>query len=148
MPSSYAPRLPPRLPFSPLIPGVDRSDSSSTLASGDSFLSSSSLSFVLVKACRLPIPDGHHNHNLNNPPLSPSATIPPKQIIQLLDLLERMDGDIAAEVQRVQHGIREAWTLIHDHKQGQETRNSRGEARRGREKRETKGVDDEFWLGV
>lgn len=47
----------------------------------------------------------------SSPQLSP-ASIPPKDISSLLDLLESMDNDVASEVRRVQRGIQEARMLV------------------------------------
>ena len=49
--------------------------------------------------------------NSSSPRLSP-ASIPPKDISSLLDLLESMDNDVASEVRRVQRGIQEARMLV------------------------------------
>ncbi len=78
----------------------------------------------------------------------PPTKIPPKQIIALLDLLERMDDDVGKEVQRVRESIGEARHIIMDHREEQNANDQRVEKRRDLERRETKGVDDEFWLNA
>lgn len=74
--------------------------------------------------------------------------IPPRQIISLLDLLERMDNDMVKEVQRVRESIKEARLEIAEYRSERDARDGEMLKRRARERRETKGVDDEFWLQV
>ena len=91
-------------------------------------------------------------HRFEKPlPSAPSVVvtrIPPRDIISLLDLLERMDNDMMKEVQRVRESIREAWTEIAEYRQERDARDVEMARRRARERRETKDVDDEFWLQV
>ena len=81
-----------------------------------------------------------------HPPLSPP--IPPKQIISLLNLLDRMDDDITRDVQRLRESIKETHLEIAEaHKEIQQE--ERQLARhRAKEQRETKGIDDDFWLNA
>ncbi|KAI0727966.1 hypothetical protein C8Q72DRAFT_885826 [Fomitopsis betulina] len=71
-------------------------------------------------------------------------------IVNLLNLLDRMDNDVSCEVQRVLESIRETRALVRGVKDEQRARSSEFLARRDHEKenQETKGVQDEFWLGV
>ena len=61
-----------------------------------------------------------------------------------------MDNDVSCEVQRVRENIRETRALVKEVKGEQRARSAEFLARRDREResRETKGVNDEFWLGV
>ena len=59
-----------------------------------------------------------------------------------------MDNDMMKEVQRVRESIREAWTEIAEYRQERDARDVEMARRRARERRETKDVDDEFWLQV
>ena len=74
--------------------------------------------------------------------------IPPRQIISLLDLLERMDNDMVKEVQRVRESIKEARADIEEYRNERSLRDNVVEQRKAREGRDTKDVDDEFWLQV
>ena len=61
-----------------------------------------------------------------------------------------MDNDVSCEVQRVRENIRETRALVKEVKGEQRARSAEFLARRDREQesRETKGVNDDFWLGV
>ncbi|KAI0769311.1 HET-domain-containing protein [Trametes elegans] len=78
----------------------------------------------------------------------PSTTVSPKEVISLLNLLESMENDIVTEVQRVRLGIQEARTLVRECRQDCEERTRALQKRRERERRETKGAEDDFWLGT
>jgi len=82
------------------------------------------------------------------PSVPPSKALPPKEILALLALLERMDNDVAKEVQRIQIRIQEAFTMIDDYYDHEKERVARFHERRSREAKETKGLDHEFWLNV
>ncbi|KAI0356176.1 hypothetical protein OH77DRAFT_238840 [Trametes cingulata] len=79
-------------------------------------------------------------------PTTPAAPISPKEVIALLNLLESMENDVATEVQRVRLGIQEARMLVHECREDCRARASEKRERRDRERRETKGPDDDFWL--
>ncbi|KAF7793788.1 hypothetical protein EIP86_004909 [Pleurotus ostreatoroseus] len=81
-------------------------------------------------------------------PAVPPPLIPPKQIIALLNLLERTDDDITKDVHRVREAIREVRGDIAVMRAEQQAEASRRAERRAQEKRETKGVDDDFWLNA
>ena len=80
--------------------------------------------------------------------LPPVPLIPPKQIIALLELLERMDDDVSKEVHRVRESVKEAYEMIGEYVRARDARMNQLEARKDKQKRETKGVGDEFWLNV
>ena len=59
-----------------------------------------------------------------------------------------MDNDVFKEVQRVRESIKEARAEIAEYKIVRDTQDQQVRKRRARERRETKGVDDDFWLQV
>lgn len=59
-----------------------------------------------------------------------------------------MDNDVLKEVQRVKEGIAEACVMVRKYAQAEQARADEWKKRRDREKRETKGVDDDFWLNA
>ncbi|KAI0268608.1 hypothetical protein BC834DRAFT_841982 [Gloeopeniophorella convolvens] len=77
--------------------------------------------------------------------LSPAAS---KKLVEFIDLLEKIDRDMAAEVQHVKESIKEARTYVDEWQE--ERRVCRAELlkKREREKRETKEPDSDFWLGI
>ncbi|KAI0829668.1 hypothetical protein BC628DRAFT_1512381 [Trametes gibbosa] len=81
-------------------------------------------------------------------PVTPPTPIPPKEVIALLNLLESMDNDVNMEVQRVRLGIQEARSLVRECREDSKTRAREVQKRRDREQRDTKGTDDDFWLGM
>ncbi|OBZ68130.1 hypothetical protein A0H81_11905 [Grifola frondosa] len=81
-------------------------------------------------------------------PTTPPAAVSSRQVISLLNLLERMDDDVASEVQRVKDAIKEAGLMIEECREAQAARREVLLERQARERGETKGVDDDFWLGV
>ncbi|KAI0674999.1 hypothetical protein C8Q78DRAFT_964904 [Trametes maxima] len=81
-------------------------------------------------------------------PITPTTPISPKDVISLLNLLESMDNDVAMEVQRVRLGIQEARTLVRECREESKMRTNEMQMKREKERRETKGADDDFWLGV
>ena len=80
--------------------------------------------------------------------LPPVPPIPPKQIISLLNLLDRMDDDTAKDVQRVRESIKEARSSVAQAREELAMEEDQLSERRAKEKRETKGVDDDFWLNA
>lgn len=78
----------------------------------------------------------------------PIPSIPAKQIISLLELLERMDDDVSKEVHRVKESVKEAYEMIEEYVQARDTRMGRLEAKKDRQTRETKTVGDDFWLNA
>ncbi|THH30950.1 hypothetical protein EUX98_g3261 [Antrodiella citrinella] len=81
------------------------------------------------------------------PSLPPSA-IPPRQIISVLELLERMDNDVVKEVQRVKEGIAEACVMVREYVEAEQVRSTKWKQQRDRERKDTKTVDDDFWLNA
>ena len=81
-------------------------------------------------------------------PALPPPTIPPREIISVLELLERMDNDVVKEVQRVKEGIAEAYVVVREFSQAKRAHENEWRKRKEREGRETKNVDDEFWLNA
>ena len=81
------------------------------------------------------------------PPVPP-ISISPRRIIDLLDLLERMDNDIVKEVQRVRESIKETKAEIAEFNSERRAQEKQVQKRRAREEHDTKGIDDEFWLQV
>ncbi|KAI0081872.1 hypothetical protein K474DRAFT_1768110 [Panus rudis PR-1116 ss-1] len=76
------------------------------------------------------------------------AFIPPKEIISLLELLDEMDDDVAKEVQRVRDSIKETHELIRQLAQAEKVRVDRLKKRHDKQRRETKAIDDDFWLNA
>ncbi len=80
----------------------------------------------------------------------PSIPVPAKDVIALLDLLDRLDADMAIEVYRVKEGISELRDLIILRKE--EKDKAIKEAKRRtlaiETDPETKLVDGDFWLNV
>ncbi|KAI0087935.1 hypothetical protein BDY19DRAFT_199872 [Irpex rosettiformis] len=164
--ASYpTPFLPLTMPMSPLVggPGLSEDFFSTLVAQGTlkplPVLSFSSASSPCFKQCAtnasaaiLTTSTLKQNHRFEKPlPSVPSVAvtgIPPRQIISLLDLLERMDNDMVKEVQRVRESIKEAWSEIAEYRHERNARDVEMKKRRARERRDTKGVDDEFWLQV
>ena len=151
--TSYAPQLPLELSFSPLLTGIPLSlqrqsrlvrigtRHGPTVASATGTASVSRTSSQHSTANRPP-------PTLPSLPLHTGPSHSP--IVNLLDLLDRMDNDVFCEVQRVRENIRETRALVKEVKGEQRARSAEFLARRDREQeaRETKGVNDEFWLGV
>jgi hypothetical protein len=146
------------IPLSPLVggPGLSEDFFATLVAQGTlkplpnlSFSSSSSESSQQSTAVPAAIPSVLPVPDQTKPlPALPSMHIAPRQIISVLDLLERMDNDMGKEVQRVRESIKEARTEIAEYRHERAVRQGDLQRRRARERRETKGVDDEFWLQV
>ncbi|KAH8083813.1 hypothetical protein BXZ70DRAFT_577166 [Cristinia sonorae] len=81
-------------------------------------------------------------------PSLPPSVIPPRQIISVLELLERMDNDVVKEVQRVKEGIAEACVMVREYVQADQARVAEWRKKRERMRKETKGLDDDFWLNA
>ncbi|KAI0758327.1 hypothetical protein BC629DRAFT_1552042 [Irpex lacteus] len=136
-----APFLPLAIPMSPLVGGPGLSeDFFATLVAQGTLKPLPNLSFApSYRRFEKPLP---------SVPSVAVTGIPPRQIISLLDLLERMDNDMVKEVQRVRESIKEARSEIAEYRSERDARDGEMLKRRARERRETKGVDDEFWLQV
>ncbi len=81
-------------------------------------------------------------------PVVPPQVIPPKHIIALLNLLDQMDDDITKDVHRVREAIRDVRGDIAEVRAQKQAEAGRLAERRATEKRETKGVDDDFLLNA
>ncbi|EPS99871.1 hypothetical protein FOMPIDRAFT_1050212 [Fomitopsis schrenkii] len=148
---SYAPQLPLELSFSPLLTGAPSSP-----------LQVQKKKFPLRSCLRPTISSAAGTVHLSRTSSQRSTASKPlpslpshfgpshSPIVNLLDLLDRMDNDISCEVQRVLENIRETRALVKEVKGEQRARSSEFLAQRDREKesQDTKGVHDEFWLGV
>jgi len=144
-------RVPLRLPLSALIPAAESSDSDCSLTSSGTLMSSLSVPFVLAQACRQPVVTSY-SRRLDKP-LPARPGISAKQIAALLELLARMDGDVAAEVRRVQYSIREARAFVRDERDDQIAREEQAAARLAQTREAevegiAEGIDDEVWLGI
>ncbi|KAI8993779.1 hypothetical protein BD414DRAFT_480424 [Trametes punicea] len=93
-------------------------------------------------------PSSSSSSSSTSPVTPPPPRFSSKEVIALLNLLESMDHDIATEVQRVRLGIQEARTLVRECREDCQARATARQKRRDRERRETRGTDDDFWLGV
>lgn len=74
--------------------------------------------------------------------------IPSKQILSVLELLERMDEDVIKEVRRVRESLKEAFALVREYADAEKSRKAQVKERKDRQLKDTKGVDDEFWLNA
>lgn len=59
-----------------------------------------------------------------------------------------MDNDVTKEVQRVKEGILDVCVTVREYIRDETTKTEEWKKRKERERRGTKGVDDEFWLNV
>ncbi|KZT19903.1 hypothetical protein NEOLEDRAFT_1183004 [Neolentinus lepideus HHB14362 ss-1] len=71
-----------------------------------------------------------------------------KHIIALLTLLDKIDADMVAEVQRVKENIREARAEIREYKKERRERRKSEEERLAVQRRMTVEADSDFWAGV
>ncbi|KAI0048309.1 hypothetical protein FA95DRAFT_1605399 [Auriscalpium vulgare] len=71
-----------------------------------------------------------------------------KQVISLLDLLDKIDRDMACEVQRVKGNIADARAYVHTWREEARAREAECRRRRAQERKDTKEPDSDFWLGV
>ena len=75
-------------------------------------------------------------------------TIPSKQILSVLDLLERMVEDVIKEVHRVRQSLKEAFAMVRECAEAEHTRKTQQKERKERQIKDTRGVDDDFWLNA
>jgi len=147
---SYAPCLPLHLSMSPLLAGVKPSILSSPVPSKDGIPPTSSprkLSSSPIYGAARPRRKAARRMLFQAdkpPPSTPQSTIPPKQILKLLKLLEEMEDDITGEVHRVKDCIREARVLIKEYKEERRSRDKHFKEICAKERKETKGMDDGF----
>ncbi|KAH9831221.1 uncharacterized protein C8Q71DRAFT_850923 [Rhodofomes roseus] len=150
---SYVPQLPWELSFSPLLAGGAPPSTSPRLPLSpriDSAQSSPRLPLVSSTSIERTPTRSRLKRSKLLPSPTPKPTARPSRspILNLIKLLERMDDDISCEVQRVRESIRETRALVKEVKSEQRLRSSEFLAQRDKEDRETKGINDEFWLGV
>lgn len=149
-----------QLPHSPLLSGCMNlsDDFFSTLSAQGICSPLPTFSFASPKSPRSPAlltPRTHCYSSLSPvrskskpPPKAPPPAIPPKQIIALLNLLDQMDEDTMKDVQRVNESIKEVYDDIAEVRAELEVEEKQLARRRAKEKRDTKGIDDEFWLNA
>ncbi|GJE94890.1 hypothetical protein PsYK624_110660 [Phanerochaete sordida] len=148
--SNPMPLLPLRISSSPLLSGTLADDFMATLVARGVCNPLPSLSFAPTRRY-LAVPKSGLSvkSNSNKPlPLLPKPSIPPKQIIALLDLLEQMDNDVVKEIERVRQHIKEVRATTEAFREEREVRYEQIALRKDQEERETKRPDDEFWLNA
>ena len=144
--------LPLHLPNSPLLSGSFTDDFAATLLAQGICNPLPPLSFASAPSARrqqagVQLHASSMKTVLQNKPL-PNLPIPPREIISLLDLLEKMDDDILKEVQRVRENVKEARAVMREFREERARRRVGAQQKREREEKETKGPDDEFWLNA
>lgn len=88
-----------------------------------------------------PIPTHGHSSSFASAPSS-------QMVIALLNMLDQLDADVAMQVARVKDSITEAHDCIDEFKQERLRRQMSQEERRQKERKETKEIGSDFWLGV
>ena len=123
--------------------------------------SSSSLTFrpshpvPEIKITSSPSASSLHNERPISPPpcdsprprhgLSAAAS---KKLVEFIDFLEKIDRDMAAEIEHVKESIREAREYVQEWQEERNARQVQLSKGRERERRETKEPDSDFWLGI
>jgi acyl-CoA reductase-like NAD-dependent aldehyde dehydrogenase len=79
------------------------------------------------------------------PRLSAAAS---KKFVGFIDLLDKIDRDMAAEVEHVKESIREAREYVEEWREERNARRAELLRKMEHEKRENKGLDTDFWRGV
>ncbi|KAF8891662.1 hypothetical protein BD779DRAFT_138864 [Infundibulicybe gibba] len=82
------------------------------------------------------------------PALPSQPPIPPHAIISILNILDAFDKYTACETARVNCNIRDVYDSIKMYKTECQARLDHAQKKQEREKRETKEIDSDFWLGV
>lgn len=59
-----------------------------------------------------------------------------------------MDEDVIKEVRRVRESLKEAFALVREYADAEKSRKAQVKERKDRQLKDTKGVDDEFWLNA
>ncbi|PCH43714.1 hypothetical protein WOLCODRAFT_138527 [Wolfiporia cocos MD-104 SS10] len=137
--ASCVPQLPLHLSLSPLLAGV-----ASDVLSTD-------IPDILAPATAAPPKVTGSSAYLSarqKPSSTARVTIPPREVIRLLNLLEGVEDDVACEVQRVKDSISEARELVREFKEERRVREQQFMERREREQKETKWIGDDFWQEV
>lgn len=88
-----------------------------------------------------------NSHSLSDTHTQP-VSAPAKQIIALLDLLDRMDVEMAVECERVQQSIRDVRAEVRSYAEERRLRIEEARRVRAEEKRKSLKVDGDFWLSV
>ncbi|KAI0001382.1 hypothetical protein BJV74DRAFT_820262 [Russula compacta] len=124
--------------------------------------SSTNSSFMLQPSHPVPeitITSPLSGSSLNEPPISPPPCDPPrpraritasasKKLIDFIDFLEKVDRDMAAEIEHVRESIREAREYVGEWQEERSARRAELLKKRERERRETKRPGSDFWLGI
>jgi len=154
-PSASPPPSPPR-PFSNLssemipfpVMGPSISSSSTSFHSSDSHP-------VPEITITSPLSEPSYDERSTSPPPSTSprpasrlSSAASKKLVEFIDFLEKIDLDMATEIEHVKESIRETREYIEEWQEERSTREAALSKRREREKRETKLPDSDFWLGV
>ncbi|KAF4567695.1 hypothetical protein EYR40_006699 [Pleurotus pulmonarius] len=88
-----------------------------------------------------PTPAHRHSSSFASAPSS-------QMVIALLNMLDQFDADVAMQVARVKDSIAEAHECIDEYKQERLRRQTSREERWQKERKETKEIGSDFWLGV
>ncbi|KDQ57573.1 hypothetical protein JAAARDRAFT_193877 [Jaapia argillacea MUCL 33604] len=151
---SAPPQLPPHLSHSPLLSPTHSDD---VLAAFAKHFSSPILSFATPKQnlhTKLPKPRSAPQPTLRKEeprPSFPTSNLSPppsKQVIALLNLLDTIDNDMTAEVQRVKESIKETQALVMLYRQERSARARIGKEKSAKEFHDTKQIDSDFWAGI
>jgi hypothetical protein len=68
--------------------------------------------------------------------------------VEFIDFLEKIDRDMAAEIEHVKMSIREAREYVGEWQEERSARQAELSKRREREKKEINELDNELWLGI
>lgn len=79
------------------------------------------------------------------PRLSTAAS---KKLVEFIDFLDKIDRDMTAEIEHVKESIREAQEYVGEWRDERSARKAELLRKKERERRETKQLDSDFWLGV
>lgn len=78
----------------------------------------------------------------------PPLPISSHAIISFLDLLDSFDADVESQTARVKENIQETHALVETCREERKSRRQDAREKRECEKKETKSIDSDFWLGV
>jgi len=74
--------------------------------------------------------------------------IPPQDIIDTLNLLDKVEQEVSHEVARVQDKIKEAREMVETYRRERRARMKENATLIAEEERQTRRADDELWLAV
>jgi hypothetical protein len=98
------------------------------------------------RACdKSPIIPSPHASPRTRPRLSAAAS---KKLVEFIDFLDKIDRDMAAEIEHVKESIREAREYVGEWQEERNARKAELLRKKEREKRETREPDSDFWLDV